>query len=73
MLLRAADVLGLSWLAIDYATQADGGVVLWEANPYPQVNALDDPVFAAQLRRRERLDALFGDMAAFLGDLAQGS
>jgi len=70
VLLRAAEVLGLSWLAIDYATTADGGIVLWEANPYPQFNAEDDPVFAAQLRRNERLTAVLGDMAAMLRDLA---
>ena len=31
---RAARVLGLDFMAIDYASTADGGVVLWEANPY---------------------------------------
>lgn len=69
---RATDVLGLSWAAIDYSSTADGGVVLWEANPYPQLNGIDDRAFAGQLRRRERVHAVFGDVAAFLRDLAEG-
>lgn len=35
LLRRAVSALGLDYAAVDYATRADGSVVLWEANPHP--------------------------------------
>lgn len=35
LLRRAATTLGLDYAALDYATRADGTVVLWEANAHP--------------------------------------
>ncbi len=40
LMVRAVAALGFGFAAIDYSQRADGGVVLWEANPYPLVPTL---------------------------------
>jgi hypothetical protein len=66
---RAADVLGIQWLALDYADLADGGVVLWEANPYFAMPPLERMYLTRarmMVRRRFCLYECAGD---FLQDL----
>lgn len=58
----AARALDLEWCAIDYATTASGGVVLWEANPFFALRMWPFEIMprARQVRRRMRR---FGDAA----------
>ena len=37
---RAGAALRLEFLAFDYASLPDGGIVIWEANPYPYIPSL---------------------------------
>ena len=38
--LQAAAALNLQFVAFDFSSLADGGVMLWEANPYPNIRPL---------------------------------
>lgn len=52
---RALAALGLDFAAIDYSTLGDGGVVLWEANPYPFLPAEVDIMLGRWRRAAERV------------------
>ena len=70
---RAADVLGIQWMALDYADLADGGVVLWEANPYFAVPPLDNMyLIRARMMDRRRL-GLYECASDFLQNLLSPS
>jgi hypothetical protein len=63
---RAAKALGLEVCGIDYASTADGGVVLWEANPFFYL-PLRRSYFLPRLRGFERRYRGFvRDLGAFL-------
>ncbi len=68
--LRAARVLGLDFLAFDYATLASGEVVLWEANPYPQLTPANGFLLAAERRTHERMLLAYGAFATFFDTLS---
>jgi len=73
LMLRAARTLEVDFLAIDYATRADGNHVLWEANPYPNLNPLRFCMMAAERRMAPRYAALYALIGKFLLELAEGS
>jgi hypothetical protein len=69
LLRRAVQVLGLDFAAIDYALDADGAPVLWEANPYFD---LPDPESGAMPRERRlqaRIAGFDRAIGGFLGGL----
>jgi len=68
-MLRAARALGFGYAAIDYSTRADGGVVLWEANPYPAIPGPSNYVLPRERRFEERFDALCRGYAGFFARL----
>lgn len=66
---KAARVLGLEFVALDYAVRADGRVVLWEANPYPSLTRWERGILPTRRRLRDRNGRLFEALAGFLGRL----
>ena len=66
---RAARVLGLEYLAIDYATYADGTPVLWEANPYFAMPAWHQCILARKRRIKRRHWASYDALRAFMNGL----
>jgi hypothetical protein len=70
-MLRAARALGFGYAAIDYSTCADGGVVLWEANPYPAIPGPGNYVLPRERRFEERFDALCRGYAGFFARLLE--
>lgn len=68
-MLRAARALGFGYAALDYSARADGGVVLWEANPYPAIPGPANYVLPRERRFEERFDALCRGYAGFFARL----
>jgi hypothetical protein len=68
---RAAATLGLDFLAIDYATRADGSPVLWEANPYFAMHMFPRQILAGPRRMKARLRRFHILTLAFLRDLLE--
>ena len=66
LLLRAVHALGLEIAAVDYADLADGGAILWEANPHFLLPPLDHFYLVGPRQLRRRYDAMatdaFGDL-----------
>ena len=62
----ARRALGLDMVAFDYSLRPGGGVVVWEANPQPEiwVEALERPAYAYQRPLLERLFSLWRDDVA---------
>lgn len=50
---EAAASLGLGFVAFDYSTLSDGTPILWEANPYPNIERLDKGIKGSPRRRSE--------------------
>ena len=70
-MVRAARVLDLEVAAIDYSSTADGGIVLWEANPFFSLHRWPFAVLAGQRQLKRRIPR-FHDMAArFFADLLE--
>ena len=71
VLAHAARSLGFGYAALDYATRADGSVVVWEANPYPFVPGPGQYALPVERRFEERFAAFcrgLGDLFARLLD-----
>lgn len=69
---EAARVLGLGFLALDYSVRADGEVVLWEANPYPDATAWWKGLLPGRRRLRGRSERRHSAIAGFFEDLLRG-
>jgi hypothetical protein len=72
LMLRAVRALGFDFAGIDYASLADGRVMLWEANPYQYIPGHDDYLLPVERRFEERYEALCGALAAFFTRLLAG-
>jgi hypothetical protein len=66
---KAAEALGLDFVAIDYSSHADGRVVLWEANPYFDVPREKKRSPGAQRVYEERSPYLVAAMTDFFSRL----
>lgn len=64
--------LGLDYAAVDYATRADGSVVLWEANPHFGQAGRRHRNLWRRRRTRRRLQSYREATAEFLAALADG-
>ncbi len=69
LLRRAAHALGQEFTAIDYSETADGGLVLWEANPHFALPPWRKAVLARARRLRERIASYHDSIAAFFARL----
>ena len=67
---RALGALGLEFAAIDYSDLADGGVILWEANPHPQIPRLEQIKMPYLRRASERLATYHDAIGEFFRELA---
>ncbi len=66
-LMRAARrALGIDAAAIDYATRADGSVVLWEANPYFFLVSAGRYILPKERRFRERYRSFYVVLTRYL-------
>jgi hypothetical protein len=72
LLRRAVEVLGLGWAAIDYAVEADGQALLWEANPYFSLPELERMYLPGIRRIAERQREVHATVGRFLADLLEG-
>jgi hypothetical protein len=70
---RAARALGLDACAIDYASLADGRIVLWEANPFFYLAPRRHYLLAGPRGYDARRRAFLADFAGFLDDLLAGT
>jgi hypothetical protein len=71
-LMRAAcRALGFATAAIDYATFADGRVVLWEANPYFFLFSAENYPLPKERRFEDRYRAFHADFQRFLQNLLE--
>ncbi len=70
-MLRAMRALDLEFAAIDYSDMADGTVMLWEANPHPELPALEKLKMPHIRKTRERLTSYYEAIGRFLADLAK--
>lgn len=69
-LMRAAcRALGLDVAAIDYSTLADGGIVIWEANPYFFLVAHGNYLLPAERQFEARFEAFHDALRRYLEDL----
>ncbi len=66
---QAAKALGLDVCGIDYASTADGGVVLWEANPFFFLPLRRSYFLPLQRRFEPRYRGFFRDLGDFLEGL----
>jgi len=59
----ARRVLGLDFVAFDYSVRPEGGIVIWEANPQPELwtAELDEPRYAYQGPLLDRLFSCWRD------------
>jgi hypothetical protein len=73
VLRRAARALGLDVCALDYASFADGRIVLWEANPFFHLVVRERYLLAGPRRFEARRRAFLSDFAGFLDDLLAGT
>ncbi|HEY4484915.1 MAG TPA: hypothetical protein VI702_01135 [Nitrospiria bacterium] len=70
---KSVSALGLAYAAIDYADLADGGVVLWEANPYFYLPSLQEMFLPGPRRIKARHEAVFEAVGNFFQDLLDGN
>lgn len=66
---RATRALSLDFLAIDYSTTAEGGVVLWEANPYFEMSKAEDGAMPRERHLAERVGGFERAIGRFLASL----
>jgi hypothetical protein len=69
LMLRACNVLGYDFVAIDYSNLADGSPILWEANPYFQLPSLGEMMLPFQRNARERVNSYYETIGDFLNGL----
>ena len=69
LMLKAARALGLGYLAIDYASHADGSVVLWEANPYPWLPSWRMAMLPGERQIQAKFNIIYERFASFLCSL----
>lgn len=69
ILLKAASVLGLGFVAFDYASLADGATILWEANPYPHILRATGFRLPKERRTRARSLSMYEAFARFFENL----
>ena len=72
LMLRAAKALGLDYLALDYATSADGRIALWEANPYFFLPPLTHSMLPMERESERRYAAIYEAVGDFLLALVEG-
>lgn len=72
VLRQAARALRLDVAAIDYAVQPDGGVILWEANPYFYINTEATFMLPRERDFTARRHRLFADAKSYLGGALGG-
>ncbi|MBI3810944.1 MAG: hypothetical protein HY283_01885 [Nitrospirae bacterium] len=70
---ESVSALGLAFAAIDYADLADGGVVLWEANPYFYLPPLREMFLPGPRRIQARLEVVYEAVGNFFQDLLHGA
>lgn len=70
---KSVAALGLAFAAIDYADLADGGVVLWEANPYFYLPPVREMFLPGPRRIKARHEAVFEAVGNFFQDLLDGT
>jgi hypothetical protein len=68
-LVTAARVLGVEFCAIDYSTFAEGGIVLWEVNPYFALHQWPVGVLSRARKLRQRTPHIHETAAMFFHDL----
>lgn len=68
-LVRAAEALDLSFIAIDYSCRANGSLVLWEANPYFSLHDWPFPILPRQRKLDDRLKTFIGAMHGYFSEL----
>jgi hypothetical protein len=71
LFVRAAQVLGLEFVAFDYSTLADGTVMIWEANPHFTLHQWPIEILPRLRRLRERIEAYHDTMREFFLDLLE--
>jgi hypothetical protein len=69
---RAARALGFDNVAIDYASLADGGVMLWEANPYQYVPGSAEAMLPKLRRFEARYAAFCRALSRYFAELLDG-
>jgi hypothetical protein len=69
VMLGATRTLDLDIAAIDYSTTADGGVVLWEANPYFAMPKPEDGVMPRERHLEQRVAGFHRAIGRFLAKL----
>lgn len=69
VLRRAVAALGLDYAAVDYATRADGSVVLWEANPHPAELTPGNVPLRRERGADRRTERLYGTLGELFGRL----
>ncbi len=70
VLVGAAKSLGLDCAAFDYSTTADGGIVIWEANPYFYMPLKENYLLATHRKYDQRRLAANRAFSEFLNELA---
>jgi len=63
---KAAETLGLQYLAIDYCGLPDGRVILWEANPYHLLMPLRDSAAWRERRLHDHYPLIYDTLIKFL-------
>jgi hypothetical protein len=70
---KVSKALGQEFVAIDYSCTADGGIVVWEANPHFCLYPWPFEVLARQRRLRERHGRFHEAIQQFFVDLQRGT
>ncbi|HEU5169256.1 MAG TPA: hypothetical protein VFU46_01890 [Gemmatimonadales bacterium] len=66
---RAAAALGFGFAAVDYATFADGSVILWDATPHPYIPEWHHAGMPVVRHTRARVHGLYAAIAGYLRNL----
>lgn len=69
LMLKACDVLGLKYAALDYGTLSDGTHLLWEANPLFGIPKYEKIMLPRRRRAAEREQSYYAAMGMFLSGL----
>lgn len=69
VMLRACDVLGLQFAAIDYSNLSDGSPILWEANPYFLLPSLHQMMLPTRRLAGKRVKSYHDAIGDFLNGL----
>lgn len=71
-MLRAMQILGLDFAAVDYSSLSDGSIMLWEANPYFYLPREEDIMIPARRIAKERIASYYKAITDFLTELPGG-